>query len=101
MSTDYKIVSATDEAAGIGGELSVLEHSGMFDLDVNPNRLQPGVETAITVGHNLSVEQLAEAGLEILKVALYNCADVDALRKWLHARVNEVDCSGSRTTFPE
>jgi hypothetical protein len=76
--------------------LEALEGSGKFDLDF----CVEGYGSLTLLG-GITPEELAEIGLRMLQAVLYNCADVDETRTWLHARVNEVDQSGVRTVYPD
>jgi hypothetical protein len=89
MSTTYDLIKQGDH------ELTVTEHSGVFDIELHNENADVDLVTRLTV------EQLSEVGLRLLQVALYNCADVNKLREWLHVRVNEVDYSATKTPFPE
>lgn len=101
MSTEYKVADSGD-----GVEIEAIEHSGVFNLDVflseeTVDKLSQSSLGFVTAARSVTPEELAEIGINLLRAALYNVADHDEFKRWLHVRLDEATFSSERTSFDE
>jgi hypothetical protein len=88
MSTEYEIVEGEDSEC----ILFVTTHGGKLDLDFcSPD------DPACTTIASLDPKELAEIGIKLLRVAMFNdynsedCGlDIEGFKKWAHKQVDDL-----------